>query len=129
MEPIRESFQSGALLSKAMDDLNKSLSAPFDPQPVDPRLGFFNAALSVLFFSRCVLIEMIERDSFDLSGTNAIRFAIFVADYPSAAKLLQTEIQEISDEDPDYLSGFFAEIREMMEERKFGPDWLTLIET
>lgn len=128
MKSVVDGFQSGPLLSKAIVDLSKSLNAPFEPQPLDPRLGFFNAALSVLFFSRCVLIEMLEDGSLDLSGTNAIRFAVSIADYPSAAKLLQSEAKEISEGDPDYLSVFLAEIREMMEERKLGPDWLALVD-
>lgn len=128
MKSVVDDFQSGPLLSKAIAVLSKSLDVPFESQPSDPTLGFFNAALSVIFFSRCILNEMLEDRRLDLSGTNAIRFAVSIADYPSAAKLLQGETKEILEEDPEYLSTFLAEIREMMEERKLGPDWLALID-
>ena len=129
MKELREECKSADLLIQSTEKLVASLNAEYKPQPEDPRSEFSNAALSVVFFCKCVLRELIGLRKYDLKGTGGLRLAIALADMETARTLLAEEINEIASEDPAYLPIFVDELRATMVEMQLGEDWWKMLPT
>ena len=127
MENLKIQCRSTDLLLKSVEKLVEALNSPYEPLPTDPSGEYCNAALSVVFFCKCVLRELIEIKEYDMKGTGALRLAISLGDIESTRVLLKDEIEEIISEDPGYQDEFLAEIRKEMTQMYLGEQWLNML--
>ncbi len=128
MIALKNQFPSARLLNECLSKLAAILESPYDPAPHDPSEELFNAAISVTFFCECLLSEIMSLRKYDLRGTGALRLAIALGNNSSTKTLLLEELADIAAEDHEYRRSFFKEIEGIFNDKRFGEDWMKLIQ-
>jgi hypothetical protein len=127
MNNVGDEYRSARHLINAIRDLETSIGMPYDPMPENASIELFNAAASVAFFSRCLLSEVVSSEVYDLRGTGAARLAVMLADFNSARSILEAEISDIRENQPQYEEEFRSSLRELVRAQKLGLEWEELI--